>query len=92
MNKKLKIMKKKLSSNYEADYYFEAWLYTHPPYIHNTLAETLQEAFTAGRNYEIGNREKFKCKCGKLGKYMADGVCLYGIYCPECAKEAIDNA
>lgn len=86
-------MNKKITSNYEADSYFDAWLHVHPPYINHTLAEILQEAFMAGRNYEAGNREQFKCdKCGKPGKYMADGVCLYGIYCPKCAKEAINNA
>jgi len=81
------IKKEKLN----AQDYFDAWLYTTPPYIHWTLHHLLQEAFQEGIQFQKGIRKEFKCKCGKKGKFIADGICRCGIYCPQCSLKAIDK-
>lgn len=32
------------------------------------------------------------CKCGKPGKWIADGISRFGFYCERCSKKALDNA
>jgi hypothetical protein len=33
--------------------------------------------------------QKGKCRCGKLGEFIADGICRHGFYCKNCSDEAI---
>jgi len=46
----------------------------------------------SGRLKHYAKQEPGRCKCGRRGEWIADGISRYGFYCKRCSRKALENA